>query len=142
MITYLKDDSLKTMPKFRHREVTSWINRVAAQYGKRVGDIAYVFCDEDKILDVNRQYLQHDYLTDIITFDDSEDEVIGGDIFISVPTVRSNAEQFGASFTQELHRIIIHGVLHLTGQNDKSETEREEMTRKENRALAMLGMDA
>ena len=116
---------------------TDWIRRVASEYGKKCGDIAYIFCSDEKILEVNKAYLQHDYYTDVITFDYTEGDKIGGDIFISVDTVRSNAEQFGTDYDEELHRIIIHGVLHLCGINDKGPGEREIMTRHENEALKL-----
>lgn len=128
------------LPKFSKREVSEWIKRVAAVYGKKVGEIGYLFCDDNKILEVNRQYLNHDYFTDIITFGYSEGDVISGDIFISLETVKSNAEEFGVDFMNEFYRVVIHGVLHLCGQNDKSDAERAEMTRKENAALEMLAL--
>ncbi len=127
-----------SLPKIRRRDTSAWIKAVAASYGKRVGDIAYIFCDDEKILEVNRQYLQHDYYTDIITFDYTEDDVISGDIFISLDTVRSNAEELNTSYDNELHRVIIHGILHLCGINDKGPGEREIMEAAENKALAML----
>lgn len=126
------------MPPIKKRDVTSWIKTVAAAYDKKIGDIAYVFCNDGKILEVNNQYLQHDYYTDIITFDYSENDVISGDIFISLDTVKSNSEQFGTDYIGELHRIIIHGVLHLCGVNDKAPGEREYMTECENKALGLL----
>ena len=127
------------MPRFRKRENSAWVKAVAAAYGKRVGEIAYIFVDDEKILEVNRQYLQHDYYTDIITFDYSEGDVISGDLFISLDTVRSNAGQVGATYEEELRRVIIHGILHLCGINDKGPGEREVMEAAENRALAMFG---
>ena len=127
-----------SLPKIRRRDTSAWIKAVAASYGKRVGDIAYIFCDDDKILEVNRQYLQHDYYTDIITFDYTEDDLISGDIFISLDTVRSNAEEQHTTYDNELHRVIIHGILHLCGINDKGPGEREIMEAAENKALAML----
>lgn len=126
------------MPALRRRDTTAWLRRVAATYGKRIGELAYIFCDDEKILEVNRQYLKHDYYTDIITFDYTEDDVIGGDLFISLDTVRSNSEQLGVPYEQELHRVIVHGVLHLCGLNDKGPGEREQMEAAENRALALL----
>ena len=110
---------------------------VAATYKKRVGEIAYIFCSDEKILEVNRQYLQHDYYTDIITFDYCEGNRLSGDLFISLDTVRTNAEQFGSDYETELHRVIIHGILHLCGINDKGPGEREIMEAAENKALAM-----
>ncbi len=127
------------MPVLRKREVNAWIRAVAAKYSKKVGEVAYIFCDDAKILEVNRQYLQHDYYTDIITFDYCEGNTLHGDIFISLDTVRSNAQEFGVSFNNELHRILIHGILHLCGQNDKAPADHKEMTRKENEALALIG---
>ncbi len=136
MITY-NIDGVK-MPKIKKRENNAWIKAVAASYGKKVGEIAYIFVNDEKILEVNREYLQHDYYTDIITFDYCEDDIISGDLFISLDTVRTNAEQVGATYEQELYRVIIHGILHLCGINDKGLGEREIMEAAENRALAML----
>ena len=123
------------MPTIRRRDVSAWVRRVAAGYGKRVGEVAYIFCDDEKILEVNRQYLNHDYYTDIITFDYCEDDVISGDLFISLDTVRSNAEAQGTPYDEELHRVIIHGILHLCGINDKGPGERAIMEAAENKAL-------
>ena len=123
------------MPPIRRRDVSAWVRRVAAGYGKREGEVAYIFCDDEKILEVNRQYLNHDYYTDIITFDYCEDDVISGDLFISLDTVRSNAEAQGTTYDEELHRVIIHGILHLCGINDKGPGERAIMEAAENKAL-------
>ena len=136
MITYQTDGI--SMPKIQRRKLTTWIKQVAAGYNRKVGDIAYIFCNDDKILEVNLQYLNHDYYTDIITFDYDEDDTISGDIFISLDTVRSNAEERGIAYMSELHRVIIHGILHLCGINDKGPGEREVMETSENRALALL----
>ena len=143
MISY-QTDGVK-MPPIRRRDISAWIKAVAATYGKRVGDIGYIFCNDDKILEVNRQYLQHDYYTDIITFDYCDDELltgkkdtISGDLFISLDTVRTNAQQQGTTYEEELHRVIIHGILHLCGINDKRPGEREIMEAAENKALKLL----
>ena len=135
MITY-NTDGVK-MPSIKKRENTAWVKAVAASYGKRVGEIAYIFVDDEKILEVNRQYLGHDYYTDIITFDYCEGDVISGDLFISLDTVRTNAEQVGATYEEELHRVIIHGILHLCGINDKGPGEREITEAAEDKALAL-----
>lgn len=135
MITYQTEDI--QMPAIKKRETTEWIKVVAASYGKRVGEIAYIFCSDEKILEVNRQYLEHDYYTDIITFDYTEGNRISGDLFISLDTVRTNAEQFDQPYERELYRVIIHGVLHLCGINDKGPGEREIMEEAENKALAL-----
>ena len=126
------------MPALNQTKIQRWIRAVAADYGFSVGDIHYIFCSDEKELEVNRTFLQHDYYTDVITFDYSTEDVINGDIFISLDTARSNAEEVGADFKEELMRIIIHGVLHLTGQADKTPETKAEMTRKENLALAKL----
>ena len=107
MISYQTDGV--EMPSIKKRETTEWIKSVAATYGKRVGEIAYIFCSDEKILEVNRQYLQHDYYTDIITFDYCEGNRLSGDLFISLDTVRTNAEQFADNnYERELYRVIIH----------------------------------
>ena len=137
MITY-NSENIK-MPRLKRRETSAWIETVAATYDRRIGEIGYMFVDDEKILEVNREYLGHDYYTDIITFDYDESDVLNGDIVISVDTVRSNAEQFGKSFDDELHRVIIHGILHLCGINDKGPGERELMEAAEDKALALLG---
>lgn len=126
------------MPALEKQKLNKWIKEVAADYGKKVGDVAYLFCTDERILEVNKQYLEHDYFTDIITFDYSERNIISGDILISLETVKSNSEEFGVSFDEELHRIIIHGILHLCGQDDKTPELRKEMTNKENKALEKL----
>lgn len=136
MITY-NTDGVK-MPAIRKRDTSTWIKAVAAEYGRKVGEIGYMFVNDDKILEVNNEYLGHNYYTDIITFDYDEDDTISGDIVISLDTVRSNAEQLGKDYNEELHRVIIHGILHLCGINDKGPGEREIMEAAENKALAMI----
>ena len=124
-------------PPIDRRATTAWIQRVARTYGRTLGDVSYLFCDDEHILEVNRQFLQHDYYTDIITFDYDEGDTLNGDLVISLDTVRSNAKGLGKSYDEELHRVIIHGVLHLCGLNDKGPGERELMEAAENRALAL-----
>ena len=136
MITY-NADGVK-MPNIRKRTVSSWIKAVAATFGRKVGEIGYMFVDDEKILEVNNEYLGHDYYTDIITFDYDEGDTISGDLVISLDTVRTNAEKFGKDYNEELHRVIIHGILHLCGINDKGPGEREIMEAHENKALALL----
>ena len=136
MITY-NVDGVK-MPKIKKRDTSAWILKVAASHGRKVGEIGYMFVDDEKILEVNNEYLGHDYYTDVITFDYDENDVINGDIVISLDTVRTNAEQFGKTYDDELHRVIIHGILHLCGINDKGPGEREIMEENENKALALL----
>jgi rRNA maturation RNase YbeY len=136
MISY-NTENIK-VPKIPRRKVSAWIKAVAAQNGKRTGDIAYIFCSDERILEINRQYLNHDYYTDIITFDYSENGVVSGDIFISMDTVASNAEKFHETPENELYRVIIHGVLHLCGFSDKSAPDEKIMREKENEALRMF----
>ena len=135
MITY-SSENVK-MPKIRKRDTSAWIKQVAASYGRKVGEVGYMFADDEKILEVNNEYLGHDYYTDIITFDYDEDDIINGDLVISLDTVKSNAELFGKTYEEELFRVIIHGILHLCGINDKGPGEREIMEAAENKALEM-----
>ena len=135
MITY---NSLSiALPNIDQTTVTEWIGRVAESHQRVVGDINYVFCNDEEILDVNRRYLQHNYYTDIITFDYGRGNVLSGDLYISLDTVRSNAELLGKPYDEELHRVLVHGVLHLVGINDKGPGERELMEAAEDAALAL-----
>lgn len=135
-ITYHNDGV--PCPSFKKRETNKWIKEVISSLEKKTGDIAYIFCSDEKILEINNQYLQHDYYTDIITFDYTENNIVSGDIFISLDTIKSNAEKFGTIYENELDRVIIHGVLHLCGINDKSPEEQKNMTKHENEALKLL----
>ena len=119
------------------QKVQKWIAEVVKRRDRQVGNINYLFCDDAYLLQVNRQYLDHDTYTDIITFDYVAGGLISGDIMISVERVRDNAEKFGVLFVDELHRVIIHGVLHLLGQGDKSDSEAREMRRQEEAALGL-----
>ena len=136
MIHYTSQDI--EMPALDERKVTKWIRSVAADYGFAIGNIHYIFCSDERELEVNREFLGHDYYTDVITFDYSTASTLNGDIFISLDTVRSNAEMVGTTFDHELLRILIHGVLHLTGQGDKTPETKVQMTEKEEKALAKL----
>lgn len=136
MIAYLSENI--ELPSFDQHKVSKWIVQVAASHGRKAGALNYIFCNDERILEVNKQYLQHDYYTDIITFDYSKGKVISGDIFISINTVKSNAEGLDVSFENELHRVIIHGILHLCGQDDKTPEAQKEMRHRENEALHIL----
>ncbi|MDE6297340.1 MAG: rRNA maturation RNase YbeY [Muribaculaceae bacterium] len=139
-----------TMPDLDFVKIEKWIERVAESHGYGVGNLTYCFCDDEYILETNRKFLNHDYFTDIITFDYTRPPkrvcnevasfkgVIGGDMVISLDTVRTNAEGLKVSYTQELLRVIIHGVLHLCGINDKGPGEREIMENEENIALKLF----
>ena len=123
------------MPRLDFEKIEMWINSVAKAHGRILGPLSYIFCNDPKIIEVNRQFLNHDYYTDIITFDYSRGKLISGDMFISLDTVASNAESVGATYDLELLRVIIHGILHLCGINDKGPGEREIMEHEENIAL-------
>ncbi|MCQ2209980.1 MAG: rRNA maturation RNase YbeY [Paludibacteraceae bacterium] len=139
MMIYYQSENI-TMPKIAKRKVNEWIKEVAKRHGYKVGEISYIFCDDKKILEVNKEYLQHDYYTDIITFDYTEGKTISGDLFISLDTVKSNSEQFASSYEEEFYRVVIHGILHLCGINDKGVGEREIMEKHENEALAIRSL--
>ena len=114
-----------------------WLKMVAGSEIRKIGDINIIFCSDNYILDVNIKYLQHDYFTDIITFDYCEGKVLSGDLFISVDSVRENSIEFGTDFEEELHRVIVHGVLHLIGYDDHTEEDKKVMRQKENYYLQM-----
>ena len=135
-ITYLAQQT--ELPIFNQLAVNEWIKQVARNHNRVVGPLTYIFCSDDRIIEVNRQFLNHDYFTDIITFDYSSHKRISGDMFISLDTVKSNAELFQRAYNEELMRVMIHGVLHLCGINDKGPGEREIMEAHENDALAIL----
>lgn len=135
MIRYHTQDV--PMPAIDPQRVSQWIDAVAASHGRRLGEVNYIFMDDPGILAVNRQFLGHDYYTDIITFDYTEGDILSGDLFISLDTVGSNAELVGASYDEELNRVMVHGILHLCGINDKGPGEREIMEAAEDEALRL-----
>jgi rRNA maturation RNase YbeY len=135
-IQYFNEDI--AFPKVKKRITSNWIKQVISIEEKRVGDISFIFCSDEYLLDVNRKYLNHDYFTDIITFDDVEGDVINGDIFISVDRVKENSKEFATSFDDEVHRILIHGVLHLLGYKDKAKNDKNLMTEKEDLYLKLF----
>ena len=130
------------MPDFNQSVVRQWIEDVIHKFDKAVGEVTYIFCNDNRILDVNRQFLKHDYYTDIITFDYSTRRRLSGDMFISLDTVLSNAQMLGKSYGEELLRVVIHGVLHLAGINDKGPGEREVMEDFENKALSLIDIES
>jgi len=125
-------------PTLKRRKTSNWIKEAVIFEGKKVGNISFIFCSDDYLLDINKKYLSHDYFTDIITFDYVEGNIINGDIFISVNRVGENAKEFSKTFGNELHRILIHGVLHLLGYKDKKRTDKKLMTQKEDYFLKVL----
>lgn len=125
-------------PNIKKRETSAWIKKIANSYNKKIGNVDYLFCNDEKILEINRQYLDHDFYTDIISFDYSEGDIISGDIFISLDTVRTNSQKYNTDYQEELYRVIIHGVLHLCGLDDKLEEDAIRMRESENSALKQL----
>lgn len=129
------------IPPFNLNEssVSDWFSQVSLQEAKELGDLTIILCSDDYLLNINRQHLNHDYYTDIITFDYSDFPIVSGDLFISVDRVKDNALDFKVSFDHELHRVIIHGFLHLCGYLDKSKEDAALMRSKENQALSLIG---
>lgn len=125
------------MPTLDFARIESWLEEVASNHERKIGNINYLFCDDEEILKVNREFLHHDYYTDIITFDYTRKNKIGGDLFISLDTVKSNSKDLNESYETELLRVIVHGVLHLCGIDDKAPGEREIMEEHENQALKL-----
>lgn len=135
MVSYYKED---TSFNFKEKRLTSrWLNLVAEAEGKKIGDIAVIFCSDKYLLDVNIKYLKHKYYTDIITFDYCEGDRLSGDLFISVDSVRENAVEYGSTFEDELNRVIVHGVLHLMGYDDHTDEDITQMRAKENASLQL-----
>ena len=135
MISYYNEDIAF---HFKGRTLNNrWLRMVAESEIRRVGDLSIIFCSDNYILDVNMRYLQHDYFTDIITFDYCEGNILSGDLFISIDSVRENAVLYGAEFEEELNRVMVHGLLHLIGYDDHTEEEQKTMREKENYYLSL-----
>lgn len=136
MINFYEEDANAYLRN--RRAIKQWIKEVISSYKLSLGNISYIFCSDDYLLNINRQYLSHDYYTDVITFDYDENDIVSGDIFISVDTVKSNSEQYSVSYNCELYRVIIHGVLHLCGLKDKSPEDAKVMREAEEISLQLL----
>lgn len=135
MILFHTSTPFNVSPKKRYKV---WITALVQSKGKKVGNIHYLFCDDEYLLDINQTFLHHDNYTDVITFDYSENEDISGDIFISIERVKENAETFQVSFQEELLRVLSHGVLHLMGYNDKTKKQEKVMREEEEKAIGMF----
>jgi rRNA maturation RNase YbeY len=135
-IQYFNEDV--PFPKIKRRKSTNWVKKTILSEEKRVGDISFIFCSDNYLLEVNKTYLDHDYFTDIITFDYVEGMLINGDIFISVDRVLENSVEFKTTFENELNRILIHGILHLLGYKDKNKEDKLLMTEREDFYLKLL----
>ena len=126
-----------SFPKIKRRVFARWIKKVIEKEGKNLGAITCIFSSDTEILRINRQYLKHDYYTDIITFDYTENNIVSGDLFISLDTVRFNSEKFKTAYEDELRRVIIHGILHLCGYNDLTKEQKVIIRMKESESLAI-----
>lgn len=135
MITYFFEE---IEPVEIKQEIVPWLNRLITLEGYKAGKINYIFCDDEYLLKVNRDFLNHDYYTDVITFDYVKGKTVSGEIFVSLPRISENADLLKSSFLDELHRVLAHGMLHLCGYKDKTPDEQEEMTARENHYLALL----
>lgn len=136
-VRYYNDSCTYRLPQ--KRATAEWLHRVAEEEGYVLGDVSYIFCSAERLLAMNRQFLGHDYYTDVITFDYSDRKgtrTVSGDVFIDVETVADNARQYGAMTLQEMRRVVVHGVLHLCGQKDKTPHANAQMHRKEDKYLA------
>ena len=124
-----------SFPDIKRKEIALWIKKIIKLHGKKAGDIAYIFCSDAEILRINQTFLKHNYYTDIITFDYSEDNTISGDLFVSLDTVKSNSQRFKTDYMNELLRVMIHGILHLSGFNDLTLLQKQTIRMKEEEAL-------
>ena len=125
------------LPEIDFKKVSAWLTEVATEHDRIIGTLAYRFCSEEEILRINREFIGHDYYTDIITFENTIGRKVAADIFISPETVRTNAEEIGEPYERELRRVIVHGLLHLFGIKDKTPEERQEMEAAEDKALQL-----
>ena len=139
MIYYQNDSNYK--PNIPKRKIKEWIQQVAETKNYQVGAVSYIFCTDERILELNKSYLQHDYFTDVLTFDYTTDKTISGDIFISLDTIASNAALYKVTFYHELYRVMIHGILHLCQIKDTTPQQRKRMSAAENDALYVLKSD-
>jgi metalloprotein, YbeY/UPF0054 family len=135
-IQYFNQDISFVLPQ--KRVISRWIKQVSAEEERKIGNVCFIFCDDNYLLNINKEYLKHDFYTDVITFDDSENNIISGDIFISIDTVKENATLYSKDFLDEMHRVLVHGVLHLCGYHDKSDVEERHMRFLEDKYLAFL----
>lgn len=136
MILFNSEDV--SIPVVLNESTKSWISQIVSNSNKRIGTVNYIFCSDEYILEVNKQYLSHNYYTDIITFDYCKGDIVSGDLLISLDTIQSNSQAFNTDYTSELHRVMIHGVLHLLGYKDGTESEKVEMRFQEDTALSLL----
>ncbi len=137
---YIEFEEIDSPIFFSFQRFDKWVDIIAEHYGKRVGKLSFIYCNDEKILKVNNEFLNHDYYTDIITFDYCRRDILNGDIYISIDTVKSNSELFGTSFEDEFNRVFCHGILHLIGFKDKSDEDSIIMREQEAKCLQMLNL--
>lgn len=137
-ILFFKEGDVDYPSFFSDVLILKWLHAIVNHYGRELGALNFIFCDDEYILSVNRQYLQHDYYTDVITFDYCEGKVLSGDVFISLDTVKSNSEEYHSGYENEFHRVVCHSVLHLIGFKDKTESDSIEMRKNEDICLELL----
>lgn len=137
-ILFFKEGKVEYPSFFSDRHICEWLDVIGKHYQKLIGSLNFIFCDDEYILSVNRQYLKHDYYTDVITFDYCEGNILSGDVFISLDTVKSNSLEFDTTYENEFHRVVCHSILHLIGFKDKTDPDSVEMRRNENICLDML----
>lgn len=137
-ILFFKEGKVEYPSFFSDSEIFNWLKTIAKHYKKDLGTLNFVFCDDEYILSVNRQYLKHDYYTDVITFDYCEGNKLSGDIFISLDTVKSNSVEYNVSYENEFHRVLCHSILHLIGFKDKTDSDSILMRKNENICLVLL----
>ncbi len=128
-------------PPYHYKSISNWLKEVIHKYNKSVGTITYIFCNDEYLLDINIKYLGHDFYTDIVTFDYCQNELISGDLFISLERVSENAQLFGVSFKEEFLRVIIHGLLHLLGFGDHTDLEKSSMRMLEDQYLLLYKLN-
>lgn len=138
IINFYSENEFTLLGQSAHEK---WLKDVISSEKKKLGEISFIFCDDEYLLDINRKYLNHDTYTDIISFDNTVGEILQGDIFISISRVKENAEVYEVSFPEELRRVLVHGILHLCGYKDKTRSEKQLMRLKEEEKLEMFHVE-
>ena len=135
---YIEFEDIESPPFYNYNKFRSWIDIIAEHYNRRIGKLSFIYCNDQKILDVNREFLEHDYYTDVITFDYCRRNILSGDVYVSVDTVKSNSELFNTTFEEEFCRVFCHAILHLIGFKDKCNEDAIEMRSNEAICLELL----
>lgn len=135
---YIEFENVNVPEFYSYQRFNQWVDIIAEHYKKRVGKLSFIYCNDNKIIEVNRQFLNHDYYTDVITFDYCRRDIISGDIYISIDTVESNSKKFNTTFIEEFNRVFCHSILHLIGYKDKCDIDAQEMRLQESNCLELL----